>query len=105
MNDYSPLYDGNRFGGGVLTYIHDDILCKELIEHTFPKDIEGIFIEINIRKIKWSILAPHRPSSQSIDYFFKNVGTLDICSQKHNNFFSGVTLTQNIVNQAYRNVS
>ena len=49
--------------------------------------IEGIFIEINLRKTKWLILGTHRPPNQSIDYFLENVGkALDIYSQKYDKF-------------------
>ena len=48
-------YDRNRFRGGVLIYIRNYIPCKELSEHKFPVDTEGIFIDINLRKIKWMI--------------------------------------------------
>ena len=54
IDGYSPpfTYDRNRFGGGVLIYIWDNIMFKELSEPRFPVDIEGIFIEINLRKTK-----------------------------------------------------
>ena len=45
--------DRNRNGGGVLIYVREDIPSKELKKHIFPDDIEGIFIEVNLRKIKW----------------------------------------------------
>ena len=44
--------DRNRFGGGVLIYIPEDIPCKQLTKHKLPNDVEGIFIEINLRKVK-----------------------------------------------------
>ena len=44
--------DRNRNGGGILFYIREDIPSKELNKHTFPDDIEGIFIEVNLRKQK-----------------------------------------------------
>ena len=45
--------DRNRNSGGVLIYVREDIPSKELKKHIFPDDIEGIFIEVNLRKIKW----------------------------------------------------
>ena len=89
IDGYSPpfRYDRNRFGGDVLIYIRDDIPCKELGKHKFPVDIEGIFIEINLRKTKWLILGTYRPPNQSVDYFFEKVGkALDIYSQKYDKF-------------------
>ena len=40
--------DQNRFGGGVLIYVREDIPCKQLTKHILPDDIEGIFVEINL---------------------------------------------------------
>ena len=45
--------DRNRFGGGALIYVREDIPCKPLTKHFLPDDIEGIFVEINLRKTKW----------------------------------------------------
>ena len=41
--------DRNDEGGGIIIYIRDDIPCKELTSH-LPSNIEGIFIELNLRK-------------------------------------------------------
>ena len=56
--------DRNKNGGGILCYVHNDILCKELNKHTFPEDIEGIFIEINLRIFKWVLLSTYPPPPQ-----------------------------------------
>ena len=37
-------------------YVRDDIPCKEIKTHKLPDDIEGMFIEINLRKKKWIII-------------------------------------------------
>ena len=37
--------------------------------HSF-NDIEGIFIEINLRKCKWLLFATYHPPSQCDNYFF-----------------------------------
>ena len=42
----------NRFGGGILIYIKEGITNKLLSKHTFSDDIEYIFVEINLRKMK-----------------------------------------------------
>ena len=44
--------DKNRFGGGVMIYVPEDILSKQLAKHKLPVDIEGIFIEMELRKTK-----------------------------------------------------
>ena len=38
--------------GGVITYVREGIPSKELNKHKFTKNIEGLFIEINLRKPK-----------------------------------------------------
>ena len=42
--------DRNRYGGGGMIYIREDIPSRLLKKHNFPVDIEGMFIEINLRK-------------------------------------------------------
>ena len=56
--------DRNGNGGGLLVYIREDVPCKELKSHNFADDIEGIFIEINLRKCKWLLFATYHPPSQ-----------------------------------------
>ena len=53
-----------RNGGGLLVYIEQDIPYKELKSHSFVEDIEGIFIEINLRKCRWLLFAMYHPPSQ-----------------------------------------
>ena len=74
--------DRNRLGGGVIVYVRDDIPNKQLIKHKLPEDIEGVFVEVNLRKTKWLIFGAYRPSYQPVEYFFKHVGfTLDTYRQ------------------------
>ena len=44
--------DRNRNGGGVMIYVRKDIPSKELKKHKFTKNVEAMFIEINLRKNK-----------------------------------------------------
>ena len=44
--------DRNKHGGGVMIFVSEDITSKLVSKHTLPNDIEGMFIEINLRKIK-----------------------------------------------------
>ena len=59
ITGYSTPYrlDRNGNGGGILIYVREDIPIKKLSKHSFPKDIEGLFIEINLRKTKWLIFS------------------------------------------------
>ena len=51
---YSKPYrlDRNREGGGVLIYVREDIPSKLLNKHNFTRNVEGMFVEINLRKTK-----------------------------------------------------
>ena len=81
--------DRNRNGGGILIYVREDIPSKELKRHTFPNDIEGIFIEINIRKQKWLVLGTYHPPSQPDMYYFHQLGNaLDIYNQIYEKLFT-----------------
>ena len=44
--------DRSKHGGGVLIYVREDIPTKPLNKHNFTKNIEGMFLEINLRKTK-----------------------------------------------------
>ena len=54
IDGYSEPYrlDRNRDGGGVLIYVREDIPSKCLTKHNFTKYVEGLFLEINLRKTK-----------------------------------------------------
>ena len=45
--------DRKNGAGGTIIYIRDDIPCKELKNHNLPNNIEGLFIELTLRKKKW----------------------------------------------------
>ena len=66
--------DRNSHGGGIIIYIREGIPCKELKRLNLPKDIEGIFIELNINKSKWFLMGGYNPSKDSISYFLNHIG-------------------------------
>ena len=76
IDGYSEPYhfDKNKNGCGVLIYIREDIPSKQLTDHKLPHDIEGIFVELNLRKRKWLLFGSYHPPSQSNKYFFYQVG-------------------------------
>ena len=79
--------DRNAHGGGVMIFVRDDIPCKQLKRHTFPGDIEGIFVEINLRKIKWLLFGSYHPPSQNDSYFFDCVAKgLDLYYPNYDKF-------------------
>ena len=44
-------FDRNGSGGGILLYIREDIQAK-LLTPSLPKDFEGFFVELNLRKMR-----------------------------------------------------
>ena len=65
--------DRNAHGGGLIVYIREEIPCKELNRRNIPKDIEGIFIELNINRNKWFLMGGCNPSKDSISYFLSHI--------------------------------
>ena len=71
--------DRNKFGGGVMIFVREDIPSKQMTNHTIPDDIESLFIEINLKKSKFLLLGGYRPPRQSNAYCFETTNrTLDI---------------------------
>ena len=62
LTGYSEPYriDRNREGGGVLVYVREDIPSKQLTKHSFSKNVEGLFLEINLRKTKLLFFGGYR---------------------------------------------
>ena len=54
-------------------FIRDDLPCK-VLPHNLPIDVEGIFIEVTLRKMKWLIVGGYNPQKTSISYFLGNIG-------------------------------
>ena len=75
IEGFSPPFrlDRNRYGGGILIYVREDIPCKELSNHTFEEHIEGIYLELNLNKYKLLILGTYHPPSQNKDYYFNSI--------------------------------
>ena len=80
---YSQPYrrDRNRYGGGVMIFVREDLPSKQLHKHVFTDDIEALIIEINLRKTKFIFLGGYRPPTQSHSYFFNAINkALDVYS-------------------------
>ena len=60
------MCDRNRLGGGLIVHVRNDIPNQQLIKRKFPGDIEGVFVEVNLRNIKWLIFGAYTPVSISI---------------------------------------
>ena len=75
-------------GGGLLIYVRSDIPCKQqLTKYEFSERIERIFIEINLRKLKWLLFGTYHLPSQSNSFYVDNVGrALGISTQTYDRF-------------------
>ena len=77
-------FDRNGKGGGILLYIRDDIPSK-LIESKMT--IEGLFVEINLRKKKWLLCCSYNPKKSLVCNHLKEIGNnLDLLSSKYDNY-------------------
>ena len=76
-------YDRNRKGGGIMIYIRENIPSKLLEKHNFSDDIEGLFVELNFRKVKWLLFGTYHPPSQNDIYYFNQ---LDKAIDTYNNY-------------------
>ena len=77
-------FDRNGKGGGILLYIRDDIPSK-LTESKMT--IEGLFVEINLRKKKWLLCCSYNPKKSLISNHLREIGNnLDLLSSKFDNY-------------------
>ena len=66
--------DRNKEEGDIIVYIRSDIPCKRL-KCQLSNDVEGLFLELNLRKKKWVIFVGYNPKKQRIFHFLENIGT------------------------------
>ena len=89
MDGFTPPYrmDRNTNGGGIVVYVREDILSRQISFKDDDKDIEHLFVEINLRKKKWLISCSYNPHLQLIDKHFTDIGKgLDSLSCKYDNY-------------------
>ena len=72
--------DRNSNGGGIIIYAREDIPWKELKElkvHHIPQlyFLEGIFLEVNLKKSKWLLFGGYNPSKDSIPHFLHQLSS------------------------------
>ena len=79
--------DRTSRGGGILLYVRQDIPAKELKHIKFAKNIEAMFIEINLRKKKWLLSVSYNPHKSFKHEHLREIGkNLDLCSGKYENY-------------------
>ena len=64
--------DRNRNRGGVIIYVREDIPSKILEKHKLPQDVEGMFVELNFRKIKWLLFGTYHPPLSKRPVLFRS---------------------------------
>ena len=76
IEGFSPPYrnDLNKHAGGVMIYVREDLACKEL--QIIKNSGEGIFLELNLRKVKWLLFGGYNHKKTNIKNFLKEVGPL-----------------------------
>ena len=78
--------DVSAHSGGLLVYVNEQIMSKELAGIAVPHDIQAKFIELNLRKTKWLLVPSCRPPSQNEKYFVEQIGILvDVYSRSTHN--------------------
>ena len=76
INKYKLFRDDrNRFGGGVMLYINEEIPCKLLNSHCVGPGIEIIALEFHQLKRKWLFLGCYKPPN------FKDLEFTDIVAK------------------------
>ena len=53
-----------------MTFIREDTPSKLLTKHNFYSDVEGLFVELNLRKSNWLLCGTYHPPAQNDQYFF-----------------------------------
>ena len=89
IEGYSPPFrcDRDLNGGGILVYVKEGIPCRELNIKPGAERVEGIFLEINLRKTKWLLFAGYNYSKCNIVNFLEGIGsTLDYYLCRLENF-------------------
>ena len=85
IEGYTKPYRLDCNSGGVLIYIRKDIPSKQLKKHNFSKNIETVFIEINLKKCKILFAGTYHSKhavygTTDVDFFEQMGFALDIYS-------------------------
>ena len=79
--------DRNSNGGGIILYIREAIPSILLTDLFLLEKIEGMFVEININKVKWLISCSYNPQKVTIKNHLYIIGKhLNSYSSQYDNF-------------------
>lgn len=78
--------DRNRNGGGVIIFIRDDLVCREIEPGILYPELECTLLELRIRQSKWLMVVGYNPHKDNIGKFLGNVSReLDKLLPKYEN--------------------
>ena len=97
INGYKMLRkDRDRFGGGLLFYVNEQIPSKVLSLESIPMDTELILLEFTVKIQRWLCVGIYRPPPQNekyfINHFSKTLGQLS-CQYDKNIMIGDFNLT------------
>ena len=79
--------DRNSHGGGIMIFSPDYLPCKKVDSYSLPADVEGMFIEMTVRKTKWLVMSGYNPRKEYTSYFLSHVSKgLDKVLADYENF-------------------
>ena len=77
--------DLDKNGGGVIIFVREDLACNEL--NTITNNGEGIFLELNLRKVKWLLFGGYNHKKSNILHFLNEFSDiLETYLSKYENF-------------------
>ena len=68
--------DRNRFGGGLMLYINENIPCRPLNEHPKFPDLKLIVFELHQSKRKWLFVCIYKPPCQNDTEFLNHINSI-----------------------------
>ena len=76
--------DHQTNAGGIIIYVREDIPCRVL---NTPTNFQGIFLEINLRKVKWLLFGGYNPNKNGISSYLNELTPiLDNYLSKYDNY-------------------
>ena len=75
MEGYTQPFrrDRNINGGGILIYVKEGIPSREHKMTPIVENLEGIFLEINLRKTKWLLFGGYNNCKSNISEFLNSI--------------------------------
>ena len=68
--------DHNRFGGGLMLHIKENIPCKPSTDHPVFSDFELMAFELHQSKRKWLLLGIYKPHSENDIEFLNRISSI-----------------------------